>query len=252
MGSGDFVNGPFRVGHEYLFDGSAMGRSFVTLGKWRRPWEVSGKIEYPEVGYYQAEVFEPDKWKANYPNLAFERMDDGDAYWGAKIVSAFPDNLILDIVEAGEYSRPEVTEYIADVLTKRRDAIGVYWLDKITPLESFELEQTESGHNLRFRDLAIERGYVDSESRSYRFWLEDGTVKEFRGQIIGNLDLSKYHSGNDLSLPDRFGRTVICHLWIQSKQHSGDWAQPVEVILGKDRESDSLRILGWQHAARNN
>ena len=34
MGSGDFVNGPCRVGHEYMFDGAASARSFVTLGAW--------------------------------------------------------------------------------------------------------------------------------------------------------------------------------------------------------------------------
>ncbi len=251
MGSGDFVNGPFRVGHEYLFDGSAMGRSFVTLGKWRRPWETSGKIEHTEVGYYQAEIFEPHKWKANYPNLAFERMDDGDAYWGAKIVSAFSDQLIREIADAGEYSRPEVTAYIADVLIRRRDAIGRYWLDKITPLESFELEKNGSGYRLQFRDLAIERGYDNSGSRSYRFWLEGGTALEFQRQSIGNLDLSGFNSQSDSSSPDSFGRIERYHLWIQSKQRTGGWALPVEVILGKDQNSDSLKVLGWQHAVLN-
>jgi len=251
MGSGDFVNGPFRVGHEYLFDGSAMGRSFVSLGKWRRPWEVKGKIEHPEVGYFQAEVFEPHKWKANYPNLAFERMDEGDAYWGAKIVSAFSDQLILEIAKAGEYSRPEVTEYIADVLKRRRNAIGRYWLDRITPLENFELEQSGSGYTLHFRDLAIERGYADNGLRSYRFWLEGGTAAEFQGQSISNLDLSRFNPQSNLSSPDSFGRIEMCHLWIQSKQHTGGWALPVEIILGKQQKSDPIKILGWQHAPQH-
>ncbi len=251
MGSGNFFNGPFRVGHEYLFDGSTMGHSFITLGKWRRPWEARGKIEHTEVGYFQAEVFEPNKWKANYPNLAFERMNDDDAYWGAKIVTAFSDQLILEIARAAEYSLPEVTEYITNVLKRRRDAIGKYWLDKITPLESFELRQIGSEYSLHFRDLATERGYADSGSRSYRFWLEGKAAKEFRGMSIDNLDLSEFNSPKNSLSPDNFGRTVICHMRIESNQRAGGWALPVEVILGKNRDSNSISVLGWQHAVRS-
>ncbi len=79
---------PYRVGHEYMFDGAAMGKSLVTLGLWRRPWEVRGSVEYPEVGYFSSELFEPDKWKPSFPNRAFDQMEDGDGYWGAKIVTA--------------------------------------------------------------------------------------------------------------------------------------------------------------------
>jgi len=111
LGSGDFTNGPLRVGHEYLFDGSAMGRTFFSFGAWRRPWEAQGEIRYEEVGYFDAALFSPEEWKPNYPNLAFVRMDDADGYWGAKIVTAFTDDTIQKLAEAGEYSRPEVTRY---------------------------------------------------------------------------------------------------------------------------------------------
>jgi hypothetical protein len=173
LGSGDFVNGPFRMGHEYLFDGPAIAHSMFTLGLWLRPWEAQGRrILYPEVGYYQAEIFEPQSWKPNYPNLAFERMDDADAYWGAKIVTAFSDETVRKLARAGEYTRSEVTEYVADTLIKRRDAIGGYWLDRITPLESLTLESP----GLRFRDLAVDRGYAKALERRYRFWLEDASA----------------------------------------------------------------------------
>ena len=55
-------------------------------------------IDDPEVGYYQSKLFEPRRWKPNYPNLAFERMDEADAYWGAKIVTAFSDELIAALM----------------------------------------------------------------------------------------------------------------------------------------------------------
>ena len=141
------------------------------------------------------------------------------------------------------------SEYLHGYAISARNIM--YWPDKIAPLEGFELEQSGSEFGLHFRDLAIERGYGDSGSRLYRFWLENRTSEEFRGQNIGNLDLSSFNSQNNLSSPDRFDRMETCHLWIQSKQRTGDWAQPAEVIDGKDLKSNSIRILGWQHAVHN-
>jgi hypothetical protein len=34
----------------------------------------------PEVGHFEAELFDPKRWKPNYPNLTFEEMDESDAY----------------------------------------------------------------------------------------------------------------------------------------------------------------------------
>ena len=86
-----------------------MGRSFITLGLWHRPWEEHGRIVHSEIGYYDSELFEAEKWKPNYPNPAFNRMDDADGYWGAKIVTAFSHEVIEKLAQAGAYSRSEVT-----------------------------------------------------------------------------------------------------------------------------------------------
>ena len=181
MGSGDFIHGPYRVGHEYIYDGAAIGRSFITLGLWMRPWDAQGKILYPEIGYFQAELFDPGQWKPNYPNLAFLRMDDSDAYWGAKLVTAFSDETVDRLAETGKYSRPEVTAYLKTVLKQRKDAIGNYWFDRITPLEDPALERGEVGFRLLFRDLALERGYAKGDSRTYRVQVLDLDGKVWAG-----------------------------------------------------------------------
>ncbi len=256
MGSGDFVNGPFRVGHEYIFDGSSMGKSLVSFGAYRRPWDVQGRILYPEVGYFQADIFEPATWKPNYPNLAFEQMDDSDGYWGAKIVTAFTDDTILRLAQAGEYTRSAVTQHIADVLKKRRDAIGRYWFDRVTPLEEFSLSQSGSGYLLSFRDLAAERGISRGEDRTYRFRLEnaDGqkmTAEQDTQPGVRTIDLpadvlSKAHKPDNK--PDRFGRISAVRLLIQARDPVSPPALPVEVILGYTGGNSQLEVLGWYHA----
>jgi hypothetical protein len=258
MGSGDFVNGPYRVGHEYIFDGSSIGKSFFTFGAWRRPWDVQGRILYPEVGYFQAELFDPATWKPNYPNLAFEQMDDADGYWGAKIVTAFTDDTIFHLVQSGDYTRTEVTQHVADVLKKRRDAIGRYWFGRVTPLEKFSLSQAGSGYRLSFRDFGLERGYERAENRSYRFCLENTDGKklteeqdtqpglrslEFPGEV-----LSKARQPN--MKPDRFGRVAAVRLLIQVHGPGSARPLPVEVILGHRGDRTQLEVLGWYHVPR--
>ncbi|MBZ5498731.1 MAG: hypothetical protein LAP85_20225 [Acidobacteriia bacterium] len=255
MGSGDFINGPYRVGHEYIFDGSAIGKSFVTLGTWRRPWDVRGEIPYPEVGYFQAELFDPAAWKPNYPNLSFERMDDSDAYWGAKIVTAFTDDTIRRLAEAGEYTRPEVTRYIADVLKKRRDAIGRYWFDRITPLEGFALAQDGSNYRLSFRDLAVERGYALLDNRIYRIRLENADGRRLAADLL-NPQGQQYVDVPGVTLkdggpgvkPDRYGRIPVARLVIQAGSSGNAQALPVEVVLGYADDRTHLAVLGWYHA----
>ncbi len=254
LGSGDFINGPYRVGHEYIFDGSAMGRSLVTLGVWRRPWDVHGKIRYPEVGYYDSDLFVPGSWKPNYPNLSFERMDAADAYWGAKIVTAFTDPVIAKLAEAGGYSRPEITRYMSETLRLRRDLVGRHWLGGITALEDFRLEQAGPRWRLLVRDLAAERGY-GPPAQTYRFVVTDLRGRKLAPDILSapgarELDLGETAAALPAARakPDRYGRGPVARVIIEGRRADGGWALPVEVILGYHGRESRLEVLGWTHA----
>jgi hypothetical protein len=246
LGAYEWPTAPYRVGNEYMFDGTAMGKSLVTLGLWRRPWEVRGKVEHQEVGYFSSELFEPDKWKPSFPNLAFEQMEEGDGYWGAKIVTAFSDELIRKIAAAGEYSRPEVTAYVETVLRKRRDAVGAYWLNRVTPLEDIRLE----GNRLQFRDLATALGFADSRSRDYRFHLETLDGKRLTpDKIAGTVEIPAPLPSQAVEQPaDRYQRRLLLRVIIESRKNPKEWALPVEVVLGRVGTGRDLQVLGWTHA----
>ena len=246
MGSGDFMDGPKRVGHEYLYDGSATLKSLVSFGAWERPWERECKVLYPEVGHFEAERFDPARWKPNYPNLAFEEMDASDAYWGAKIVTAFTDEMIRALAAAGKYSRPDVTAYVEKTFRERRARIGRHWFSVVSPLESFELSLEEGKWRLRFRDLAVERGYARSQERRYRFELRKPTrlemVQNGRSEASGEIafEPASYPSPG----ADRFGRTASLVVDIFASLES----LPVRVVLGNDSAGTGPKVLGWRHA----
>jgi hypothetical protein len=254
MGSGDFMNGPKRVGHEYIYDGSTSIKSLVTFGAWERPWERECQVHYPEVGHFEAELFDPERWKPNYPNLAFEEMDVTDAYWGAKIVAAFTDEMIRTLASAGRYRRPEVTEYVEKSFRERRDHIGRHWFSVVSPLESMELSLEGPSWKLRFRDLGVERGYVASGERSYRFEIREPSklvrIGQGASQTVGEIRFEPKGSLAPMAV-DRFGRSplLVVDVFALAKTTVAE-ALPVRVFIGADSSSPRPKVLGFLHAPR--
>jgi hypothetical protein len=250
LGAYEWPSAPYRVGNEYMLDGAAIGKSFVSLGLWRRPWEVTGKVEHPEVGYFTSDLFEPQTWKPSFPNLAFEQMDDSDGYWGAKIVIAFTDELIHQLVGTGEFSRPEAANYVEKTLRERRDAVARYWLNRVTPLEDMTLKGTA----IQFRDLAVQHGLVSGNSREYRFHVENLKGKRLTRDATANaVDIPTLNqlAGQASAQPaDTYGRTPLLVVVIEAKKDSKEWALPVEVVIGRSGSSTDLQILQWTHAPR--
>jgi len=139
-----------RLGHEYMIEGKAAARNLGSLGLYI---PLYARVSYPDdpaVGNFEARAFDPERWKPNYPNAAFESRLPGDEYWGAKKVVAFTDEDIRSIVRTGNYSVPESAETIARVLIARRNKIAQALLPKLLALENFRID----GRRLKFDDLA--------------------------------------------------------------------------------------------------
>ena len=62
--------------------------------------------EYESVGRWESEAYDPEEWRNDYPNPAFVRMSDRDAFWAAKIIMRFTPEELRTIVEAGEITDP--------------------------------------------------------------------------------------------------------------------------------------------------
>jgi len=143
-----------RLGHEYFLAVRPGLVQLATLGLYVPKY---ARVAYPEnvaVGNFTSEAFDPDNWKSNYPNAAFENRLPGDEFWAAKQMMAFSDDEIRAIVQTGAYSDPQTPRQIAEILIARRDAIGRTFFSKILPLDRFRIDN----NRLTFDDLAAIHG----------------------------------------------------------------------------------------------
>ena len=139
LGSGSVKPQTRRAGNEYIIEGKPIAKAGLTLGIWDRPWRHVKYPDYPAIGRFEADFFQPQLWKPEYPNPAFERMQLTDAFWTTRTVLRFTDEMIRAIVETGQISDPEASNYLVETLIKRRDKIIRYYLPRMNPLDDFQL-----------------------------------------------------------------------------------------------------------------
>jgi hypothetical protein len=144
-------------GHEYFVDRPLSLKRLWTLGLYVPPHLA---VRYPthippSVGFFTAAGFEPAAWKPNYPNAAFENMQPDDAFWGARLVSRFSDDVIRTIIEAVGYDDPAAVEHLTAALVERRDRIARVWLNAVNPVVDVELAP---GGTLTFVNAAVQAG----------------------------------------------------------------------------------------------
>ena len=139
LGSGSTAAQKPRAGNEYIWEARPTFVTMLTLGFYVRPWLKVKYPEFPAIGRIEASFFTPERWKPEYPNSAFDNMRADDAFWAARLMTAFDDDLIAGAVKSGRYGDPEAESYLAQVLITRKHKILQHWLNGVLPLVDFEL-----------------------------------------------------------------------------------------------------------------
>jgi len=110
--------------------------------------------------------FDPEAWKAGYPNPAFRRMSERDGAWMARILSTFSDDMLRVLVQEGQLKDPLLEKELLRILIGRRDRILERYLGKLSPLTRPELRRgTDS--ELCLRDLVSASGQQPERARRY-------------------------------------------------------------------------------------
>lgn len=217
-------------GHEYAIDPEMIFRSAIGLGVWVRRWESVTAPTFSSVGYFESDSFDPETWRSIYPNPAFEKITERDAYWATKIITSFTDKDIRRIVATGFFPEPAQQEYVVRQIILRRNIIGRRFLNhsRISPLDRFSVQlRADHKPQLQFDDLAVERGYADQSKTRYRYRVNDGDFVEMDSLA---LELPHGYEGQQIE--------------IQTSRHGdNDWGPSVSVwITRRDGEPKVVRI----------
>jgi len=123
----------------YYFSWKTSAQQLFTLGLVPPYWALAHYPNYPSIGRFEYEVFDPERWLPEYPNPAFLNRLPDDEFWGAKLVTAFSDDEIRAIVAMGRLSDKKAEEWLIRCLVERRDKIGRVYFAKVLPLDRFEV-----------------------------------------------------------------------------------------------------------------
>jgi hypothetical protein len=168
MGSGSTQPQTLRAGNEYILEWGPSLKTLLTLGLYVRPWITTDYWERAKaVGRFEGDVFDPVAWRPEYPNPAFENMRADDAFWGARLVAKFSDEVIRAIVAKGRYTEPGAADHIVSTLIKRRDKVLRAWLTGVNPLAE---PQLSADGVLTFRNEAAAARVSTPASRYTLTW----------------------------------------------------------------------------------
>jgi hypothetical protein len=223
-----------RYGHTQWLDLQHVFEDAVTLGIPRRPWdELERGPTWPLLGYFSVEHFDPDEWRPNYWNGAFERMTERDAAWMARILARIGPEHLDALVSLGRFGDPAVSARLVAVLAGRREIVLERYLTRLSPLADPGL----GAGVVCLEDLAVSSGLRAGGSRRHFAWLVDD-----RGSPRAELAVRAEGARVCATLPRRLEPYAIVR--VQSGTPGRDAPSPIDVHLiegrlaGIDRRTD--------------
>jgi hypothetical protein len=212
-----------RAGNEYVLEVGPAAKAAFTLGLWERPWRKVKYAVHPEIGRIEADFFRPERWKPEYPNPAFERMQPADAFWAARIVSRFSDAMIRAIVRTGRFSDAAAERYLADTVIRRRDKVVAHYFRAVNPLAEFAVTRGGDGA-LEFRNLGEEAGLAGVDAYEYRWFALDNRTGDLR-------PLGEARSSATRRLPVPASGEEFLMVRIRTRALERAWMKSVDVYI---------------------
>jgi hypothetical protein len=218
------ANGPHEwdIGWEHFYDPEASRRRLMSFGFALSPWHTVPYREYASIGRFEGDRFDPTRWRPQTPTTAYMEMRADDAFWAARRVMAFDDELIREAVRSGAYSDSAAEHHLGSVLLKRRDAIGRAYLTSLNPIVNPRLDPAGT---LTFVNAAVTHRLAEPppgyEAKWSRFDNATGAASP-----IGDTKSSTTKIAPPLELPPANGSFVQIDITAEGTTHPS-WRAPV-------------------------
>jgi hypothetical protein len=225
----------WSFGWEYLFEPKASRDRLLSFGFALRPWQTIPYVENRSIGHFEGDHFDPTTWKPQTPNIAYMELRADDAFWAARRVIAFSDDLIRAAVRTGEYRDSAAELHLARVLIKRRDAIGRAYLTAVNPIVNPALD---ADGTLTFGDAAVLAGFVSPPRGYHAYWARFNNAT---GDLspLGESSAATPKLPSPRALPDALDTFVALDI-------DADGASPRPVRAFFRRSGDGWKLVGLE------
>jgi hypothetical protein len=228
------------MGWEHFYEPDPSRRRLMTFGFALSPWQTVPYVEYSSIGLFEGDRFDPTTWKPQTPVQAYIELRGDDAFWAARRVMAFTDDLIRAAVHSGQYSDPAAERHLAAVLIKRRDAIGRAYLPAINPVVDPRLDQAGV---LTFGNAAVDGGFADAPARYHASWSRFDNATGVTRPIGDTGSTTATVPAPPNLLPATPGSYIEVDITADSAAHPS-WQQPVRTFFR--RTTQGWKLVGLE------
>jgi len=216
---------------EYFYQGDATLRRLLSFGFALSPWQTVDYVEYPSIGKFEGDRFDPRTWRPQTPTTAYLELRDDDAFWAARRVAAFTDDLIRAAVHTGQYSDPNAEKYLGDVLIKRRDKIARIYLTAVNPIVTPRLD---GNGRLTFENAAFAAGVASGPATYRAAWFRfDNATGDRQPLAETQSQTTTIEAPRDLpSVPGSF---VAVDIAVDAEAHP-TWRRPIRTYFRRAGE----------------
>jgi hypothetical protein len=234
-------NGPreWDISWEHFYQGNATRRRLFSFGFALSPWQTVHYVEYPSIGKFEGDEFDPREWKPQTPTTAYMELRDDDAFWAAQRVAAFTDELIRAAVHTGQFSDAAAEKHLGDVLITRRDKIAKVYLNAVNPIVAPRLD---ANGRLTFNNAAAAAGIAEGATTYRASWfLFDNTTGDTRPLSETRSDTTAIDAPR--GLPSSRGGYIAVDVSVDSQAHQ-TWQRPVRAYFR--RGADGWTLVGLE------
>jgi hypothetical protein len=211
---------------EHFYQGDATMKRFFSFGFALSPWQTVDYQEYPAIGKFEGDVWDPRTWRPQTPTTAYMELRDDDAFWAARRVAAFTDELIRAAVHTGEFSDPAAEQLLGDVLIKRRNKIASLYLTAVNPIVNPRLD---ASGRLTVENAAVTAGVAKAPSAYRAAWFvfdnATGAAKP-----LGQTQAATATIDAVAGLPSATGSMVAIDIAADSADHPV-WKEPIRTYF---------------------
>jgi hypothetical protein len=237
--AGVYPREPFE-GTEYLVEGRKTLAGILSFGFYIKDWRSVPLYRARSVGAFPIDTrtWDPERWKARYPNAAFRAARLDDKFWAARRLQAFDDDLLAAAVRVGAFDDPRSEDRLTAFLIGRRNAIVRRYLAAVNPVVDLRLGPSGT---LTFRNAAVDADVATAPAGYDVVWSRfdnaTGTATE-----LGTTKTSGLRVDAPPGLPAGEGSYV--RLDVSAAGGPQAWTAPARAFFR--RESAAWRMVGFE------